>query len=95
MQTAYALHFSEGVPVRKLVTTDVVDNKMTVTTIDCDFSWAIVPGSARTYTRILRKQKFFRPEPEVLFHTRLRRSMFETHNWRFEVYEPFSDSLKL
>jgi len=93
MQTAYALHFSEGTPIRKLVTTEVTDNRMKVTTIECDFSWAIIPGSAREYTQLIRKQKFFKPEPEVLFHLTLRRKMLETYNWRFEVYEPFSDNL--
>lgn len=93
MQTAYALHFSEGVPERVLVKTEVHDNKMSVTISKCDWTWAEDIATRRGYEKLLKKAKFFRPEPEVMFHAKFRRKMEIEYNWRFEVYHPFSDDI--
>lgn len=96
MQTAYTIHSSEGIPVRVLVSTSMHDDgrTVTVTKVNCDFSWKEQLDTKISYNKILRKSPWYVLEdPEKRFHRILRKNLSNNYNWQFEVYYPFSDDL--
>src|SRR5690606_21364259 len=99
LRTAYALHFSEGIPKRMLLTTQVIPREpgektftMSVIQVECDWTWQELPETRREYIRTIPKGNWLK-SGMGLFHRKFRKEMFNTYNWRFEIYHPFSDTL--
>jgi hypothetical protein len=98
MRTAYALHFSQGKPVRMILTTELLPDgngdlsSMRVTTTECDFDWKEIPGTSITKDRQAPKGSWLKSGMR-LFHEKFRNDQHATYNWRFEIYHPFSDTL--
>lgn len=92
MITAYCIHQSEGIPVRRIVETrlmvDTTPDRLEVTATDCDWDWN-KKGKATVFTIPLPKKTWNRNSQQV-YHHRFRSLMFQQYNWRFEVYHPLS-----
>lgn len=90
MFTAYCIHTSEGIPVRRIVETELMADLLKVTTTDCDWDWN-KKGKPTTFTIPAPDTRLFESgNRELKYHQKFRVQMNHQHNWRFEIYWPLS-----
>lgn len=91
-KTAYCIHLSEGIPVRRIVETETqtVTSDLVVRITDMDWDWNKKGKTTEFFVSIPKPGAFSGLTPEAYYHRRLRRRLSEEHGWRFEVYAPLS-----
>lgn len=91
MYTAYCLHTSEGVPVRRIMETKINDDGlMLITSTECDWDWNR-KAKVTTFVMPVPQTRLFQTGDGVLnYHKSFRLRMSAEHDWRFEIYWPQS-----
>lgn len=101
LTTAYCVHTSEGIPVRRIMETKTNGTTIAVNVTECDWDWN-KKQKVQTFEFLVRFQPWWiRADSaqwilrqEELYHERFRQRMNHQHNWRFEVYWPLSSLVK-
>lgn len=98
MITAYCIHTSEGIPVRRIMETKPEGNVINVTVAECDWDWNR-KSKVQTFKIAVKSQPWYVRTKDYAdwyiremteYHKKFRRQMNHQHNWRFEVYWPLS-----
>lgn len=98
MITAYCLHLSEGVPVRRILETKSNGNEINVNITECNWEWN-KKENVKTFKFFVKSKPWWvntldfadwTIHQQKQYHKKFRRQMSNEHNWRFEIYWPMS-----
>ena len=87
--SAFCIHVTEGVPVRRILETELNETGLIKVTItDCDWDWNKKGKS--TISLHPAPRKTWRRSSEQIYHRMFRNLMSSQYSWRFEIYQQLS-----